>query len=103
MNRALALFERNIGMGEADPLEERNDTGDGPDLADFDVVVRRTCSCGDQKLFDALVADGAQEPNPVPIGALFEGVFFADDLHAVAAGDKVAESGFGDHIRCFVS
>ena len=40
---------------------------------------------------------------PVPIGAFLEGVFLADDFHAVAAGDEVAESGFGDHIRCFVS
>lgn len=103
MNRALAFFQRNIGMGETDPLQEGDDAGNGPDFADFDVVPRCACTCRDQEFFNAFIADHAQNPDPMPVGALFEGAFFTDDFHAVAAGDKVAEFGFCDHIRCFVS
>lgn len=39
VRRALAFFKRYICVEEADPDEERHDTRDGLELADFDIVV----------------------------------------------------------------
>ena len=101
VHRSLAFFERNIGMRKADALQERDDAGDGLDFADLDVVARGTGPGGDQELFHSLVADSTENPDPVPVGAFLVGVRLTDNFDAISAGGQIAESGFGDHIRCF--
>ena len=55
----------------------------------------------DQEFFHALVADSTENPDPVPVGSLLEGARPADNFDAISARGQIAESGFGDHIRCF--
>ena len=97
----LAFFERNIGMRKTDPLQEGNDTSDSLDLADLNIVARGTRPGRDQELFHSLVADSTENPDPVPVGAFLVGVRLTDNFDAISAGGQIAESGFGDHIRCF--
>lgn len=99
--RPFAFLEWDIDMGEADALEEGDDTGDGPDFSDLDIVTRCSCPCGDEQLFIAFVTDSPQNPEPVPIRTLFVRARLTDNFDAIAAGDQIAESGFGDHIWCF--
>lgn len=103
MDCPLTLFEGDIGMGEADALQEGNNAGDGLDLADFDLVTGCSGPGRDQKLLNPFVTDGPQNPDTMPVRALLVGLFLADNFDAIAAGDQIAESGFCDHIWCFVS
>jgi hypothetical protein len=101
MRRPLALFERDIGMGETDADEEGDHARDGFEFADFDVVIGRPCAGSNKELFDAFVRDGTHDPNPIVAGAFLMRSFLTQDLGAIAALHEVAESGFSDHIRCF--
>ncbi|MFT4701337.1 MAG: hypothetical protein ACI90E_002015 [Yoonia sp.] len=101
VRRALAFFKRYICVEEADSNEERHDTRDGLELADFDIVVRCTGPCCNQKFFHAVIADSAHDPDAVITRTFLVRRLLAQDFGAITAFHEFAESSLRDHIWCF--
>ena len=98
---SLALFERNIGVGEANANEERDNARDGFEFTDFDIVVSCAGPSRDQKFFHTVIADSAHDPDAVIARTFLMRSFLAQDLGAIAAFHEFAESSLSDNIRCF--
>ena len=88
-------------MGKSDADEEGNDTGDGLELSDLNIVVCGTCACRDEEFLLTVTGDCPHDPDAVITGTFLVCSLLAQDFSATTALHEIAESGFSDHIRCF--
>ena len=101
MRGALTFFERNVGVGETNPNEERHNARDGFEFPDFDVVMRCAGAGSNQELLHAVIADSAHDPDTVIARTFLVRRLLAQDFGAIAAFHEFAESRLGNHIWCF--
>lgn len=88
-------------MGKTDADEERNDTGDGFELSNFDIVMCGARACRDEEFLHTVTGDSPHDPDAVIARAFLVCSLLTQDFNAITALHELAESGFCDHIRCF--